>query len=200
MNIGLGFFQRLALVLVSLFGLEIFCSGCGKYGVPLPPERFAPKKVRELEVTPTEQGIGFAWKAPEKNARGKELASIDGYRVYRREILAQSDIVDDTDELELLATIPDTHVVEREELRAAARAQGKPGRRINVDSKKLHFEYSDTSAVKGSNYLYQIVPFNQGDVEGHGSQEIFVAFNGEKSKVSKAATTEDDEVTTDESE
>jgi predicted small lipoprotein YifL len=165
-----------ALIVLTLIG-------CGRFGPPLPPERLAPRAVSDLEVTADDHALNFSWGAPHLDERGKELKSIDGYFVYRKIIRQQSDISDPAVPYQLISTVPDTHIITREKLRAEARAQGKPGRRIEAPAAQREFKYSDTDVKQDESYLYKIVPFNEGDVEGIVDQQTLVLFTGTTSKV-----------------
>lgn len=164
-------------------GALIVLSACGKYAPPRPPEDFSPREVQALAVSASLQGVKFEWKAPEKTMRMKELKTIDGYHVYRKEIKRTSDIMDRAVEFDLLASLPDTHLLELEKLREEARQADKPTRRVKIDDEKKKFEYTDTSVQSGKTYAYRIVPFNQGSVEGNYSELIKVLFRGDSSEI-----------------
>ncbi len=161
--------------------------GCGKYGRPMPPEHFAPRAVADLEVTAQEAKITFAWRSPRLADDGRELKSMEGYRLYRKTIKEQSDISDNDVEFELITTVSDTHVQVRDQLRAEARVQGKPGRKIQPPAATMKFEYSDGTVKEGETYLYKLVPINQGGVEGDPGQPITIVFKGLASKIIIAA-------------
>ena len=169
--------------LVVLGALALWLSACGKFAPPIPPERLAPRAIEELQVTAQDTQMEFKWRAPRSDERGRELKSIDGYHVYRKIITQQSDISDPKARFELLASVPDTHIIEREKLRAEARAQGKPGRRIDAPAASKDFRYADGSVKPGESYLYKIVPYNQGDSEGLFDRQTLVLFSGTASKI-----------------
>ena len=161
----------------------LLIAGCGKYASPRPPEDFSPAEVKELQVLPGLEGITFTWEAPDQDLRGKELKSIDGYRIYRKEIVKDSEILDTDVEYELLATVTDTHLEELERLREAAREAGKPTRRIKVDDTLIKFQFTDITVQAGKQYVYQLIPVNQGDVEGSYTKLVRVLFRGEASEI-----------------
>ncbi|NLF24630.1 MAG: hypothetical protein GX589_03115 [Deltaproteobacteria bacterium] len=167
--------------------------GCGRYGPPLPPEEFSPRAVQDLKVVPGLQGVDFAWSAPSSDRRGKELKEIEGYRVYRKEIVKRSDILDDSVSFELLTSIPDSHLEVLEDLRIEARKQGQIGRKVTLDDHLLDFKYSDQTVVPGVTYLYKIVPYNQGGVEGEFLGYVKIVFRGESSEVSFLEQTAEEE-------
>lgn len=170
-----------ALVVLVLLG----STGCGKYGKPLPPEFFAPAEVRELAVTPSVQGVTFDWRAPEDNARGKTLEDLQGYRIYRRELSQGARLLDNEARFELIGTVEDTQLKELIELKKQAREQGQLTRRITLPPERSKFQFVDRTAVLGKRYLYQVVPFNQGGVEGVVIERINVLFRGEISEVAR---------------
>ncbi len=174
---------NLRLVAFSLTLLPLV-QGCGRFMDPIAPEMVAPKEVDALEVTAKEEGIMFSWTTPDKDRRGKELKFIDGYSVERKELVERGDETDPDVEFFQLAFIPDTSIKVREELREKARAEGKIGRRIQAPGELKQFSFLDPTPQKGRKYIYQIVPQNQGDVEGVVKRSIKVIFNGAESDIS----------------
>ena len=169
---------------VTYFLIASVCfliTGCGKYGPPLPPEAFSPQPVKYLQAVSTLQGIQFSWLAPDDDLRGKELKSINGYRVYRKELKQDSDILDKEIEFEEIASVADDHINIRDQLREAAKQAGKPARRIKAPAESKQFSFIDSQLIPGSRYLYKIVPVNQGTVEGSVDQYIEILFRGESS-------------------
>lgn len=175
--------------------LALLTAACGRYGEPRPPEYFSPRGVQDLKARADLEGVHFEWRAPDQDRRGRELESMNGYYVYRKSITKPSDIVDPSIEYDELAEIPDTHVAARDELRKQARAEGKISRRVKVDPEMLEFSYTDTSAASGQTYLYRIVPFNQGDVEGLVPKVVKVLYRGDASVVSLVDAADIDEQT-----
>ncbi len=151
---------------------------------PISPEMVAPKEVDALEVTAKEEGIMFSWTTPEKDRRGKELKFIDGYSVERKELVERGDETDPDVEFFQLAFIPDTSITVREELREKARAEGKIGRKIQAPGELKQFSFLDPTPQKGRKYIYQIVPQNQGGVDGVVKRSVKVIFNGIESDIS----------------
>jgi hypothetical protein len=158
-------------------------AGCGRYIPPIPPESLAPKAVQGLVVTPSAQGVQFAWTAADQDRRGKELKSADGFSIERKEIARRGDETDPAVQFKELAFLKDTHVEKREELRKDARAQGKIGRTVKAPSELLSFSYLDKTPKLGTTYIYQIVPKNQGGVEGQIGEEVRIVFQGAQSAV-----------------
>ncbi len=158
-------------------------TGCGRYGSPIAPEEVSPSAVLDLEVLPELQGIHFKWKAPANDQRGKELKFIDGYRIYRKTLERPSDLVDDSVEFEEVAMVDDTHLEVLRSRREEAQAAGKPSRLISVEEDLKKFEFTDVSVQAGGMYAYQIVPVNQGGVEGALAEVIRIVFRGPSSEV-----------------
>lgn len=163
----------------------MFCilSACGKYAPPYAPEDLSPQAVRDLTVTASTAGISFAWKAPENDQLGKELRSMDGYRVYRKVLQRDADLFNRDVEFEIVATIPDSHVIERERLREQAREEGKSTRRIKVPEELASFTWVDSSVRAGVVYAYKLTPVNQGGEKGLVEQIVRVAFRGDSSDI-----------------
>lgn len=169
--------------LSSLFVGVVLLAGCGRYMPPIAPESLAPKAVQGLVVTPSAQGVMFSWTATDEDRRGKELKSADGFVVERKEIARRGDETDPAVQFKELAFLKDTHVEKREELRKNARAQGKIGRTVKAPADLLSFSYLDNTPRMGTTYIYQIVPKNQGGVEGQVGEVVRVVFQGAQSAV-----------------
>jgi hypothetical protein len=183
----LTFCSTLCTVLTCSIAFSIF-AGCGRYGPPLPPEKLSPREVSSLVVTPTERTLELSWRAPERDQRGKELKQIDGYRIYRKEIVKSSDITDNTIDETLIADIRDSHIIERERLRKEARAEGKPGRKLDAPDEMKVFKYTETPPELGRSYLYTVIPYNQGDIEGEVRLQYVVTWKGTQSSLQAIAT------------
>ncbi|RMG43099.1 MAG: hypothetical protein D6719_04495 [Candidatus Dadabacteria bacterium] len=166
----------------------LFCLllvACGKYGPPLAPEYFSPMPVENLQVSASLDGVSFRWEAPSSDLRGKDLRSIDGYKIYKTEI-SKSKREDSpaVKKEHLLAVIPDTHLEELSQRRKKVLAQGGSARKLKPLDQLIHFEYTDKQVKPGELYLYKIVPFNQGNVEGAAGTLVKVLFRGDSSEVS----------------
>lgn len=168
----------------ALVVLAVFLGACGRYLAPIAPELMAPRAVDKLVITPSSQGVAFAWVAPEEDRRGKELTSFSGYRIRRKELTERGDETNENIPFVAVGFVPDTHVEVREKLRAEARAQGKIGRRIQAPAESTQFAFFDKTPASGKTYLYKIVPENQGIVEGVVDELVKVTFKGSQSDVS----------------
>ena len=160
----------------------LLCS-CGRFGPPKPPEDFAPKSVSSIEAKATADSVTISFKSPEKDIHGKELKSLEGYRIYRvKETDIKSDGAIDR-YLTEVATIDDNSLAEREEQRKAAREANQLSHRIKVPDEKRNFNFEDKDLKVGEVYIYRIEAFNQGGVKGKPSQLIKVLFKGEQSDI-----------------
>ena len=168
---------------ITLLILGLVLAACGRYGDPLAPEMYSPTEVKDLSVSADSLGVRFEWTAPKKDQRGEELKQIDGYVIYRKQVNDFARVLEDQGKFEKLAFLPDTHIIERDRLRAEARASGKVARRIEADPEKMKFTYQDTQVQPGNNYLYKIVPVSDGDVEGLVKNYIKLRFVGAGSNI-----------------
>lgn len=159
-------------------------AGCGRYGPPLPPEALSPKGIKELKTSADGSGLTMSWESPDTDRRAQELKSLDGYSVYRKEIKEKSDVVDPDVTYELVGSVVDTSVTERERLRDEAKAAGKLSHRVHVDKALTQFQFSDRGLTPGHTYVYKIIPTNQGGVEGEVKQLVKILFRGETSEIS----------------
>jgi hypothetical protein len=166
----------LAIVLVLL-------PGCGRYRAPLTPEELAPSAVQNLTVTATAKEVVFTWRASEVDRRGKELKSVEGFSIERKELRRRGDETDPTVEFDRVGFIADDHVEVRERLRVEARAAGKIGRAVKAPDEELKFTFTDSTPIVGRTYVYQIVPQNQGGIDGQVGEMVKVVFQGTQSTV-----------------
>jgi len=165
-------------------------AGCGKYGKPLPPEAYSPVAVRNLTASPLADGVQISWLAPQSDLRGKELKSMDGYRIYRQEVIANTaatasapSMADVGRQFTLITTIEDQHISKLLQLREQALASGKITRTVRVDPALTTFSYTDKGLNDGKAYNYKIVPVNQGGVEGSVRKVVQLAYKGLQSQI-----------------
>jgi hypothetical protein len=159
---------------------------CGRYAPPLAPEALAPQAVADLQTTAKNDGVHFAWTASRNDVRGKDLKSIEGYRIYRKEIINKSDVIDPEVEYQLVTTIEDKHVEDLKLKREQAKKEGKISRRVKPDPALTKFDYLDSALEREHTYLYKFMPINQGGVEGGMPKKLVkVLYRGEQSEVSE---------------
>jgi len=172
--------------------IAILCLvGCGRYGPPLAPEVLAPQAVSDLQTTAQVDGIHFAWSASNHDVRGRDLKSIDGYRIYRKEIVKKSDVVDPDVEYKLLTTIEDKHVIDLKKKQEGAKKEGKISRRVKADPTLTKFDYLDSDLQPEHTYVYKILPINQGGVEGGKPKKLVkVLYRKDQSEVSEIENSE----------
>lgn len=186
-----GLFFILALLLCQF--------GCGKFGPALPPESFSAQPVKELIVNGEIDGIHFSWKSPEDDLHGERLKSLDEYKIYRKEIIKSSDVLDSELEFELLGTVPDNAITDLELRRKQALDAGQSARKVRIDPEFISHEFIDTTVEPGSTYLYKIVGVNQGGVEGRPAPLVRVAFKGQASVIDVVNRSTFEEILDDES-
>jgi hypothetical protein len=158
-------------------------SGCGRYRAPLTPEELAPSAVKNLIVTTTAQAVVFNWRASEVDRRGKELKSTEGFSIERKELQRRGDETDPSVDFDRLGFVGDDHVEVRDRLRVEARAAGRVGRSVKTPDEELKFTFTDVTPVLGRTYIYQIVPYNQGGIDGQVGELVKVVFQGAQSTV-----------------
>jgi hypothetical protein len=186
-----GLLKIKSMALLAAFFLTTISVGCGRYRAPITPEELAPAMVENLTVTTDAKGVTLTWVAADKDRRGKELKSVEGYSVERKELIRRGDETDPEVRFQKLGFIEDEHVELRDKLRKEARAAGKISRSVKVPEEKMKFYYTDNSAVLGKTYIYQVVPQNQRGTEGQVGQLVKIVFQGVQSAV---VTTVSDEI------
>ena len=134
-------------------------------------------------VTHEELARALEAHGPHRAERGKELKEMVGYRIYRKQLVHNADLVDKDVPYELLTLVPDLHVEEREKMRKDARDANLPARRLDVGKEAKQFSFRDETAVPGTTYAYRIVPVNVAGGEGEVRNIIKVEFRGSSSDV-----------------
>lgn len=167
----------------SVFFTCVLCA-CGKYAAPFSPEKVAPQAVGSLVATGTDKSVVITWNTPESDRRDKSLKEMDGFSVYRKDIVTNKDITNEDIPFELLVEIPDKAIFEREKRREEARELGAISRRVKIDPTLSGQRYEDATVERGKSYLYKVVPTNQGGVEGEVREFVSITFRGPESDIS----------------
>ncbi len=159
-------------------------SSCGRYGPPLPPEMLAPEAVRDLKITALQEGVSFEWSTPLLDRRGEKLEEMSGYLLQRKTLEDSADLVSKNLRFETVMTVEDLSLKDLKERKKLAKEKGRVSRKVKADTELQRFNVSDTTVQNGINYIYRIVPINQGRVEGRSLEYAQVLFNGIDSLVS----------------
>jgi hypothetical protein len=175
----------------SLFILLLVLSStqftaCGRAGYPFSPEKLSSESVKNLQVGVTENAVTFTWRAPTYDQRGMELVSLDSYHIMRKPISKNSDIIDETISYEKIAEIQDRSNARLKEKQKEARTIGLPSNRVKPEEEYMIYNYSDNSIENGKRYVYQILPINQGNIEGEVDTYVDVTFKGLESSIDLA--------------
>lgn len=151
------------IVLSTLF----FLSSCGRYVDPVSPEIVAPEGVRALAVDADLTRVTFNFRSAQRDTRGKQLKSLDGYRIYKKEITEESPSIFKKDEYDLLTMINDDHLPELFALQDQARAEGRSPRRVRAPDAQTTFTFTDKNITPDRIFAYRIVGVNQNGVESN---------------------------------
>ena len=171
----------------------LICAGflsCGRYGPPNPPENLAPKAVSDLSARSTAESIVLSWNSPDRDLRGKELKTLDGYsilRVKEKDIKGSASL---SESMSDLALVEDHNIEDLELRRKEAREKGELLRRVKIPAEKKVFSYEDKDLILGETYLYRVIPLNQGGIKGTPSSLVKVLFKGEESDIFMTADEE----------
>ena len=142
--------------LTILFLLTV-ATGCGRKADPRPPEAFVPAPVRFLSAMGTVDAVTVSWFAPEKDASGEPIESLNGFRVEKAAVDAG-----EVQDFENVAEIPlDSETID-------------PGRT---------YSYHDTAVRPGRTYEYAIIPISAEGDAGMVGNRIRVTFVGQSSVV-----------------
>lgn len=164
-------------------GVMISLAGCGRYTVPLAPERLSPAPIEFQEITANPSGVTFNWLAPTKDNRGKRLDELKGYVVYRKDLEKAADAVDPLVPYIEVQRVDDSSLARLEKKREEAVRAGTPVRRVSLSGDDRRVTVTDASVTSGRTYLYKIVPFSFNGVDGGHDQLVRVVFTGVGSSV-----------------
>jgi hypothetical protein len=168
-------------ILISVLFVGLI-AGCGRYLPPIAPEMTAPRQVTFQGVEPLATSVTLKWGAPEESRQGKKLKSLEGYKVYRRDVpMTRLERERDTGEYTLLGIVADESVDKRRTKEFANRAELKSGRQVKLSPEELRVQFVDSAVKPGHLYLYKIVAYNSLSAEGFVKSYIELLFNGEKS-------------------
>lgn len=179
---GLSFTVRSGATALTVGGV-LFLSSCGRYTVPLPPERLSPTAVEFQEITASPSGVTFNWLAPTKDNRGKRLDVLQGYVVYRKDLEKAADAVDPEVPFLEIQRVDDSSLARLEKKKEEAVRAGTPVRRVSLSGDERRVTVTDASVTPGRTYLYKIVPFSFDGVDGGYDQFVRVVFTGVGSSV-----------------
>lgn len=171
------------LSLVSIFFTLLILAGCGRYVPAVPPEMLAPEPVRNFAALAADDGILFSFQSSEKDARGKPLQSLEGYKLYRKLLTEEDMSLFKREGYELITLIEDNHLPVLQEMQDQARKEGRPTRRVVTPTELVSFSYKDSGLNPGATYAYRLIGVNQNGVEAEVERLVRVIFNGAQSEV-----------------
>lgn len=118
-------------------------AGCGRKGPLAPPEALVPAAIVDLRVAQQGESFLLSWSAPTREAGGRPLKELAGFRLLRREVLPPAEDCEECpDAYRLIAT------VDLEYLREARRFGDR-------------FFYGDAGLRSGATYQYKLVAFRR---------------------------------------
>ena len=126
-------------------------AACGKKGPLVPPESFVPAPVSALSVEQKEDTFYISWPAPAKDAGGRPLKDLAGFRVYRRPVLPPDQ---DCEECPTAYTLIKT--VDLEYLGDVRFFNGR-------------YVLADREVTNGATYQYKVISFKADGAESSAS-------------------------------
>ncbi len=141
-------FRLLLVVICSL------CAACGKKGLLIPPDRYAPPPVSALQVVQQGERFRISWLAPEQELPLEGSSPPAGFRLYRRELRSPADECLSCGVEDLLI-----RTVELEYLKDVIRIGNL-------------FAVVDGDVQLGKSYLYQVTVYEKGGVENRDSGRV----------------------------
>lgn len=166
---------------VLIYALIVTLAACGRSLPPLPPELLAPAEVQYIEVIPAAESVTLRWRAPQNDVRGEDLKSIEGYEVLRAVATDEADRPSSLDDFVQIGFVEDLHLLQLDALRAEARAERRPLRKVKLPDEATLFSFTDEDLERDRSYTYLLIPRNQGGTQGAIRQQIRLRFNGEES-------------------
>ncbi len=129
----------------------LLLTACGKKGPLVPPESFVPAPVSALSVEQKEDAFYVSWPAPGKDAGGRPLKDLAGFRVYRRPVLPPDQ---DCEECPNAYTLIKT--VDLEYLQDVRFFNGR-------------YVLADRDVTNGAIYQYKVISFKKDGAESSAS-------------------------------
>jgi predicted small lipoprotein YifL len=136
-----------ALVIITLL------AGCGKKGVLIPPESLLPAPVNDLRVIQKGESFQLSWAPPSREAGGRSLHELTGFRVFKREVLPPDE---DCEACANAYTL----------LKSVFLDYLQGVRRYDD-----HLLLSDADVIVGKTYQYKLVSFIKDGTAGHDSNK-----------------------------
>jgi len=173
--------SRIAFYSLLLIGT----SGCGRYVPAVAPEKMAPAPAQNFTVAPMNDGVLFAFQSSSDDVRGRPLKSLEGYRLYKKNLTQDDSGIFRKEGYNLVTAILDNHLAALTELQDRAKASGKNPNNVSVPPSLTKFTYKDTSLTRGQSYAYRLVGFNQGGVEAEIDRVVQIDFDGDNSTITQ---------------
>ncbi|NBW40967.1 hypothetical protein EBR25_08195 [bacterium] len=171
------FYMMLPVISFSLLG-------CGHYGPPQPPERFAPAAVLNISTTSQADGVTLQWRSPEKNLQGKPLEDLQYFDIRRTDLRDIPQFRKDPIKNSIsVGTVNDKAIADFVARRSKARSNKTPLRKEKINPELIQYDFFDGSVVRGESYLYSIVPMTKGDIPGKVEHYVRVRFSGTESEI-----------------
>jgi hypothetical protein len=169
----------------------LLASACGREAAPFPPEKVSPKAVERIQFKADDKKVDFSWLAPKSNERGKPLKEMDGYHIYKAQLVDPETVEQlKDDDFELLTTLPDNTIDLLNKRKEEATAAGKSQLRVSLSKEERTVNFSDQALELNKTYVYKIAPFNHKWVDGASPQLIKVIFKGAVSEISLVDNTQ----------
>lgn len=175
--------MKKSLSIISAISVLFILIGCGRYVPAVPPEMLAPEPVRNFAAVSADDGIVFTFQSSEKDARGKPLQTLEGYKLYRKLLTEEDMSLFKREGYELVTSIEDKHLPLLLDLQKQARAEGRPPRRVTAPIDQISFSYKDSGLIPGQTYAYRLIGVNQNGIEAEVERLVRVVYNGAQSEV-----------------
>jgi predicted small lipoprotein YifL len=129
-------------------------AGCGKKGVLIPPESLLPAPVNDLRVIQKGESFQLSWAPPSREAGGRSLHELAGFRVFKREVLPPDEDCE---------ACPNAYTL----MKSVFLDYLQDVRRYDD-----HLLLSDADVISGKTYQYKLVSFIKDGTAGHDSNKV----------------------------
>ncbi|AJE02221.1 LPS translocon maturation chaperone LptM [Geobacter pickeringii] len=139
-----------ALVLTVMVSV-LLLGGCGRKGPLVAPEAFAPGAVDTLSVEQKEDRFFVSWSAPARDAGGRPLKDLAGFRLYRREVLPPGEDCEECPTAYRLVRVVDLDYLQD----------------VKVYGNRYFF--ADAAVTNGTTYQYKVIAYRRDGSESAAS-------------------------------
>lgn len=145
--------QTARLALLLALATASFAA-CGKKGPIIPPEALVPAPIASLAAEQKGGVIYLSWSAPDRDAMGRPLKDLAGFKLYRREVLPPAEDCEECPNAYRLIKSVDLEYLQ------------------DVKRYDNLYLYADAEPAAGATYQYKVVSYRRDGTESDASNRV----------------------------